>query len=70
MLIRTFILKVINYERKILTHHEIIDLFAEQIESVITQVFKESNCEFIQTYDGQVSHLLIHFKFTYCIVDK
>ena len=40
MLIRTFILKAINYARKILTHHEIIDHIAEEIESVITQVFK------------------------------
>ena len=38
MLIQTFVLKVINNERKILTHHEIIDCIAEKIESVITQV--------------------------------
>ena len=31
MLIQTFILKVINNERKILTHHEIIDRIGEQI---------------------------------------
>ena len=40
MLIRRFVLKVINNERKILTHHEIIDLIAEQIVFVITQVCK------------------------------
>ena len=40
ILIRTFVLKVINNERKILTSHEIIDRIAEQIESVITQVGK------------------------------
>ena len=40
ILIRTFVLKVINNERKILTSHEIIDRIAEQIESVITQVCK------------------------------
>ena len=38
MLIRTFVLKVINNERKILTHQEIIDHIVEQIESVIFQV--------------------------------
>ena len=42
MLIRTFVLKVINYERKKLTHHEIIDRIAEQTASVIIQVSKES----------------------------
>ena len=36
MLIRIFALKVTNTERKNLTHHEIIDRMAEQIESVIT----------------------------------
>ena len=34
MLIGTFILNVINTERKNLTHHEIIDQIAEQIMSV------------------------------------
>ena len=42
MLIRRFVLKVINNERKILTHHKIIDRIAEQIMLVITQVCKES----------------------------
>ena len=37
-----FILKVINNERKKLTHHEIIDRIAEQTASVIIQVSKES----------------------------
>ena len=41
MLIRTFVLKVINNERKILTNNEVIDCIAEQIESVVTQVCKE-----------------------------
>ena len=31
MLIQTFVLNVINNERKILTHHEITDRIAEQI---------------------------------------
>ena len=38
ILIQMFVLKVINNERKILTHHEIIDRIAEQIVLVITQV--------------------------------
>ena len=42
MLIRMFVLKVINNERKILTRHEIIDRIAEQIVLVITRVCKES----------------------------
>ena len=38
MLIHSFILKVINNDRKVLTDQEITDHIAEQIESVITQV--------------------------------
>ena len=41
MLIRTFVLKVINNERKKLTPHEIIDCSADQTTSVIIQVSKE-----------------------------
>ena len=62
--IRTFVLKVINNERKVLTDHEIIDFIAEQIESVITQVCKKAknrSCKFIRIYGGQVSlSLSIH----------
>ena len=42
MLIRMFVLKLINNERKRLTHHEIIDRIAEQTGSVIIHVSKES----------------------------
>ena len=42
MLIRRFALKLINNERKILTHHEILDRIVEQIVRVNTQVRKES----------------------------
>ena len=42
MLTWRFALKVMNNERKILTHHGIIDHIAQQIVSVITQVCKES----------------------------
>ena len=37
MLIRAFILKVINDEKKILTHHKIIDRIAEQTVSVCNE---------------------------------
>ena len=40
MLIRTFVLNVLNNESKILTSHDITDRNAEQIEPVITQVCK------------------------------
>ena len=56
MLIRTFVLKVINNERKILTHREIIDPIAGKIVAA-----KNQNCAFIQTYGGQISHLLIGY---------
>ena len=42
MLIASFVLKLINNKRKILTHQEVIGRIAEQIKSVITQVCKES----------------------------
>ena len=42
VLIRTFVLKIINKERKLLIHHDIFDCISQQIVSVITQVNKES----------------------------
>ena len=42
MLIQTLIIKILNNERKRLTHYEIIDRTAEQTASVIIQVSKES----------------------------
>ena len=42
MLIPRFVVKVINNERKNLTHHEVIDRIAQQIAFVITQMCKES----------------------------
>ena len=41
ILIRTFVLKVTNNERKKLTHHEIIGCIVQQTTSVITQVSQE-----------------------------
>ena len=55
---RTLVLKVINNEQKILTHHEIIHCTAEQIVWVITQLYKKS--KFLDSSElngGQVSHL-------------
>ena len=54
ILIRTFVLKVINNERKILTSHEIIDRIAEQIESVITQV-----CNIVDSSELKAAKVLI-----------
>ena len=42
MLIRMFVQRVINNEKKMLTLHGIMDRIAEQIVLVITLVFKES----------------------------
>ena len=42
MLIRTFVLKLVNNEGGKLTHNKIVDCIAEQPESVILQVRKES----------------------------
>ena len=58
LLIETFVLKVTNNGRKILTNHEIIDHIAEQIESVITQVYKESKFWIHRNLHGP--SLLIH----------
>ena len=46
MLIRMFVLKIINKERNILTRHKIIDCIAEQIVLLITQVCKKSISSF------------------------
>ena len=64
MLIRMFVLKVINNERKVLTRHEIINCIAEQIVLVINRVCKES----MNLRRSSVSFTYL-FKFTYfCFV--
>ena len=60
MLLRTFVLKVINNERKKLNHHELIDCIAEQTASVTIKVSKELKLRIHLTYGDHVSHLLIH----------
>ena len=60
MLIRTFVLKVINNERKKLTHHEIIDRIAEKTVSVIIQVSKESKLRIHLNLNSFKFHLNIH----------
>ena len=42
MLIRMFVLKIMNNERKILAPHKIIDCIAQQILLKITRVCKKS----------------------------
>ena len=70
ILIRIFVLKLINNERKILTHHEIIDRIAEQIVLVITQLCKESKFWVHQNLRRPSLSFTYSFKFTfYCIVD-
>ena len=69
MFIRTFVLKVINNERKILTHQEIIDRTAEQTESVIIQVSKESKLRIYPNLRGPRFSFTYSFKFTFkCFV--
>ena len=66
MLFQTFVLKVINNERKKkLTHHEIIDHIADQTASVIVQVSKESKLR-IHPYLRRPNFSFTYsFKFTY-----
>ena len=69
MLIRRFVLKVINNKRKILTHHKIIDRITQQIVLVITQVCKESKLWIHPNLRPSFS-FTYSFEFTYfCIVD-
>ena len=65
MLIRTFVLKVINNERKKLTHHEIIDRIAEQTALVIIQVSKESKLRIHPNLRKPRFSFTYSFKFTY-----
>ena len=65
MLIRTFVLKVINNERKKLTHHEIIDRIAEQTALVIIQVSKESKLIIHPNLRKPRFSFTYSFKFTY-----
>ena len=65
MLIQTFVLKVINNERKKLTHHEIIDRIAEQTALVIIQVSKESKLRILPNLRKPRFLFTYSFKFTY-----
>ena len=69
MLIPTFVLKVINNERKKLAHHQIIDCIAEQTVSVIIQVSKESKLKIHPNLRRPRFSFTYSFKFTYkCFV--
>ena len=65
MLIRTYVLKVINNERQILNDHVIIDCIAEQIESMITQVCKESKLWILPNLRRPSFSFTYSFNFTY-----
>ena len=60
MLIRTFVVKAIDNERKKLTHHKIFDCIAEQLRRWSFQWAKNQNWGFIRTYRSHISQLLIH----------
>ena len=69
MLIWTFVLKVINNERKKLTHREIIDGIAEQTASVMIQVSKDSKLRIHSNLGMPRFSFTYSFKFTYkCFV--
>ena len=65
MLIRTFVLKIINNETKYLTHHEIIDCTAHELVSVIAQMCKEIKMWIHSTLQRLNFSLTYSFKFTY-----
>ena len=81
MPIRTLVLKVINNDRKSLIDHKIIDRIAEQIESVITQVYKElkfwihpnpnlGRWRFSFTYSFKFTYFCIIYIYTYIYIYK
>ena len=65
MLIRTFVLKVVNNESKKLTHHKVIDRIAKQSASVIIQVSKESKLRIHLNLKRPSFSFTYSFKFTY-----
>ena len=70
MIIRRFVLKVINNVRKILTHHEIIGRIVELTVLVIAQVCKESKLWIHPNLRRPSFSFTYSFKFTYfCNVD-
>ena len=70
ILIRMIVLKVINNKIKVLTHLEIIDHMGQGIESVITQMSKESNMRIHLNLRRPNFSYYFSFKFHYfCIVD-
>ena len=69
MLIRTFVVKVIDNERKKLTHHKIIDRIAEQIASVIIPLSKESKLRIHRNLRTPHFSITYSFRLTYkCFV--
>ena len=69
MLIWTFVLKVLNNERKKLTHREINDRIAKQTTSVMIQVSKDSKLRIHPNLGMPRFSFTYSFKFTYkCFV--
>ena len=70
MLIRTFVLKVIDNERNILNRHNIVNCISENVVSVIAQVCKETKLRIHSNLRRPNFSFTYSFKFTYfCIVD-
>ena len=67
MFIQTFVLKVINNERKKLTYYEIIDRIAEQTASMIIQVCKESKLRIHPNFRRLRFSFTYSFKFTFVL---
>ena len=64
-----FVFKLINNERKRLTHHEIIDRIAEQTALVMIQVSKESKLRLHPNLQRPRFAFTYPYKFTYkCFV--
>ena len=62
---RTLVLKVIYNDRKFLTDHEIIDLIAEQIESMIINVCQKLKFWIHPNLQRPSFSFTYSFKFTY-----
>ena len=65
MLIRTFVLKVTDNERKILNRHNIVNCIAEKVVSVIAQVCKESKSRIHPNLRRPNFSFTYSFKLTY-----
>ena len=60
MLIRGIVLKVINNEKTIITHQKSLISLHNKLCWLSLKCVNNQSCGFNWTYEGQVSHLLIH----------